>query len=54
MRFCLSALTPLECVCNGFAELSRFADRQFYEDWWNSTNWDQFARKVSVWSTSNS
>ncbi|PVG00734.1 hypothetical protein CPB86DRAFT_773612 [Serendipita vermifera] len=34
-----------ECVCNGFAELARFADRQFYEDWWNSTNWDQFARK---------
>ncbi len=22
-----------ECICNGFAELSRFADRQFYEDW---------------------
>lgn len=34
-----------ECVCNGFAELSRFADRQFYEDWWNSTSWDEFARK---------
>lgn len=23
----------------------RFADRQFYEDWWNSTSWDEFARK---------
>lgn len=68
-----------ECICNGFAELSRsvwkspanvyklsncsesFADRQFYEDWvsaplflvglhsyffqWNSTSWDEFARK---------
>ncbi|KAL0953816.1 hypothetical protein HGRIS_004996 [Hohenbuehelia grisea] len=22
-----------ECICNGFAELSHFADRQFYEDW---------------------
>ncbi|CAG7847235.1 Probable sterol O-acyltransferase 1; AltName: Full=Sterol-ester synthase 1 [Serendipita indica DSM 11827] len=34
-----------ECICNGFAELSCFADREFYEDWWNSTSWDQFARK---------
>ncbi|GLB41942.1 putative sterol O-acyltransferase [Lyophyllum shimeji] len=23
-----------ECICNGFAELSFFADRQFYEDWY--------------------
>ncbi|KAG8861414.1 hypothetical protein FRB96_002863 [Tulasnella sp. 330] len=34
-----------ECICNGFAEIARFADRQFYEDWWNSTTWDEFARK---------
>jgi len=34
-----------ECICNAFAELSYFADRQFYEDWWNSTSWDEFARK---------
>ncbi|GJE91227.1 MBOAT, membrane-bound O-acyltransferase family-domain-containing protein [Phanerochaete sordida] len=34
-----------ECICNGFAELSRFADRQFYEDWWNATSWDEFSRK---------
>ena len=34
-----------ECICNGFAELSRFADRQFYEDFWNSTSQDEFARK---------
>lgn len=34
-----------ECICNGFAELSRFADRQFYDDWWNSVTWDEFARK---------
>ncbi|EJD47986.1 MBOAT-domain-containing protein [Auricularia subglabra TFB-10046 SS5] len=34
-----------ECICNGFAELSRFADRRFYDDWWNSTNQDEFARK---------
>lgn len=23
----------------------RFADRQFYEDWWNATSWDEFSRK---------
>ncbi|ORX39282.1 putative sterol O-acyltransferase [Kockovaella imperatae] len=34
-----------ECVCAGFAELSYFADREFYQDWWNSTSWDQFSRK---------
>ncbi len=22
-----------------------FADREFYQDWWNSTTWDQFSRK---------
>jgi len=31
--------------CNGFAELARFADREFYADWWNSKSWDEFARK---------
>jgi sterol O-acyltransferase len=34
-----------ECVCAGFAELSYFADREFYQDWWNSTSWDQFSRR---------
>ncbi|WFD34619.1 sterol O-acyltransferase [Malassezia cuniculi] len=34
-----------ECVCNGFAEITQFADREFYEDWWNSTSLDEFSRK---------
>ncbi|KAL1923020.1 uncharacterized protein VTP21DRAFT_9396 [Calcarisporiella thermophila] len=34
-----------ECICNLFAELSCFADRNFYDDFWNSTSWDEFARK---------
>jgi sterol O-acyltransferase len=29
---------------NVLAELTLFADRGFYADWWNSTSWDQFAR----------
>eukprot|EP01089_Gocevia_fonbrunei_P014124 TRINITY_DN3802_c0_g1_i3.p1 TRINITY_DN3802_c0_g1~~TRINITY_DN3802_c0_g1_i3.p1 ORF type:complete len:330 (+),score=12.39 TRINITY_DN3802_c0_g1_i3:438-1427(+) len=34
-----------EVILNGFAEITRFADRHFYEDWWNSTGYDEFARK---------
>ncbi|KAI8827329.1 MBOAT, membrane-bound O-acyltransferase family-domain-containing protein [Chytriomyces cf. hyalinus JEL632] len=34
-----------DCVCNAFAELTYFADRQFYEDWWNSTSFEEYARK---------
>lgn len=34
-----------DLISNGFAEVTRFADRQFYSDWWNSTSWDEFARK---------
>ncbi|WFD44577.1 sterol O-acyltransferase [Malassezia psittaci] len=34
-----------ECVCNAFAELTRFADREFYKDWWNSASMDEFSRK---------
>ncbi|KAI8336645.1 MBOAT, membrane-bound O-acyltransferase family-domain-containing protein [Chlamydoabsidia padenii] len=34
-----------ECILNAFAEISRFADRNFYDDWWNSVSYDEFARK---------
>ncbi|KAG9294243.1 hypothetical protein G9A89_021602 [Geosiphon pyriformis] len=34
-----------ECICNLFAELSCFADRNFYDDWWNSATFDEYARK---------
>ncbi|THX00499.1 acyl-CoA/sterol acyltransferase [Aureobasidium pullulans] len=33
-----------ECVLNVLAELTCFADRGFYGDWWNSVSWDQYAR----------
>lgn len=33
-----------ECILNLLAELTFFADRAFYADWWNSISWDQFAR----------
>ncbi|KAJ2918613.1 hypothetical protein MD484_g1719, partial [Candolleomyces efflorescens] len=45
MAYLLLFYIIFECICNGFAELSYFSDRQFYEDWWNSTSWDEFSRK---------
>ncbi|EPQ27077.1 uncharacterized protein PFL1_05361 [Pseudozyma flocculosa PF-1] len=34
-----------EGVLGGFAEITRFADREFYQDWWNATSMDVFSRK---------
>lgn len=47
MFFCYLLIFYLlfECICNLFAEITRFGDRDFYHDWWNSTTWDEFARK---------
>lgn len=33
---------------NAFAELLRFADRMFYRDWWNSTNFSVYYRTWNV------
>ncbi|ETS82205.1 hypothetical protein PFICI_07207 [Pestalotiopsis fici W106-1] len=33
-----------EAVLNTLAELTHFADRSFYDAWWNSVSWDQYAR----------
>lgn len=45
LNYLLIFFIMFECVCNGFAELSRFADREFYEDWWNSASMSEFSRK---------
>ncbi|ODV87103.1 hypothetical protein CANARDRAFT_21074 [[Candida] arabinofermentans NRRL YB-2248] len=37
-----------ELICNAIAELSYFADRDFYQYWWNSTDWNEYARD---WNT---
>lgn len=34
-----------EVLCTWCAELTRYGVRSFYDDWWNSTTFDQFARK---------
>lgn len=36
----------LHCWLNAFAEMLRFADRMFYKDWWNSTNYSNYYRTV--------
>ncbi|EFQ34062.1 MBOAT family protein [Colletotrichum graminicola M1.001] len=33
-----------EAILNILAEVTYFADRSFYDAWWNSVSWDQFAR----------
>ncbi|CRH00740.1 acyl CoA:diacylglycerol acyltransferase, putative [Plasmodium relictum] len=42
-----------ECICNLFAEITKFGEREFYQDWWNSTIWYEFSRKwnnvVQAW-----
>ncbi|KAJ2664794.1 Sterol O-acyltransferase 2 (Sterol-ester synthase 2) [Coemansia sp. RSA 1199] len=34
-----------DSIANGFAELTCFADRRFYDDWWNARGLDEFSRK---------
>ncbi|XP_035232109.1 sterol O-acyltransferase 1-like [Stegodyphus dumicola] len=38
----------LHCWLNIFAEVLYFGDREFYQDWWNSTSFSQYYRK---WNT---
>ena len=38
----------LHCWMNLFAEITRFGDRQFYEDWWNSVSFSMYYRKWNV------
>ncbi|KAI5284711.1 hypothetical protein KEM54_001126, partial [Ascosphaera aggregata] len=44
----LAFLVIFEYVCGASAELTRFADRRFYEDWWNSADWLEFSRKWNL------
>lgn len=43
----------LHCYMNAFAEMTKFADRRFYSDWWNARSGNQFWRNwnllVHVW-----
>jgi hypothetical protein len=36
----------LHCWLNAFSEMLCFGDRMFYQDWWNSTNFQTYYRTV--------
>jgi hypothetical protein len=42
ITFLLVFLVIFEYVLGACAELTRFADREFYADWWNSCDWLEF------------
>ncbi|KAJ5279101.1 Sterol O-acyltransferase [Penicillium angulare] len=48
LTFLLVFLVIFEYVLGAFAELTRFADRHFYSDWWNSCDWMEFSREWNV------
>ena len=51
VMFLLVFLVIFEYVLGAFAEITCFADRHFYEDWWNSNDWYAFGvlDHVSGW-----
>ncbi|OAX81342.1 hypothetical protein ACJ72_04315 [Emergomyces africanus] len=48
ITFLLVFLVIFEYTLNAFAEITRFADRKFYADWWNSCDWLEFSREWNI------
>ncbi|KAK3988353.1 hypothetical protein QBC44DRAFT_104447 [Cladorrhinum sp. PSN332] len=48
LTFLLVFLVIFEYVLGACAEITYFADRHFYSDWWNSTDWMEFSREWNV------
>ncbi|ATY63677.1 sterol o-acyltransferase (APE2) [Cordyceps militaris] len=48
LTFLLVFLVIFEYVLGAMAEMTRFADRRFYADWWNSTDWMEFSREWNI------
>ncbi|OAT11994.1 sterol O-acyltransferase [Blastomyces gilchristii SLH14081] len=48
ITFLLVFLVIFEYTLNAFAEITRFADREFYADWWNSCDWLEFSREWNI------
>jgi sterol O-acyltransferase len=48
VTFLLVFLVIFEYVLGAFAEITRFADRRFYADWWNSLDWLEFSREWNI------
>ncbi|KAI3530479.1 MBOAT family protein [Colletotrichum filicis] len=48
LTFLLVFLVIFEYALGAFAEITHFADRHFYSDWWNSTDWMEFSREWNI------
>jgi sterol O-acyltransferase len=48
VTFLLVFLVIFEYVLGAFAEITRFGDRRFYADWWNSLDWLEFSREWNI------
>ncbi|KAK5938636.1 Sterol O-acyltransferase 2 (Sterol-ester synthase 2) [Knufia obscura] len=48
IEFLLTFLVIWEYALGAFAELSCFADRHFYSDWWNCEDWLEFSRTWNI------
>jgi sterol O-acyltransferase len=48
VTFLLVFLVIFEYVLGAFAEITHFADRHFYSDWWNSCDWLEFSREWNI------
>ena len=48
VTFLLVFLVIFEYLLGAFAEMTRFADRHFYSDWWNSSDWLEFSREWNI------
>lgn len=48
IEFLLTFLVIWEYALGAFAELSCFADRRFYSDWWNCEDWLEFSREWNI------
>lgn len=53
VTFLLVFLVIFEYVLGAFAELTCFADRHFYSDWWNSCDWSVETYKASLMLATN-
>ncbi|CAH2351483.1 sterol O-acyltransferase 2 [[Candida] railenensis] len=47
MEYLFTFFLIWDSILNAIAELSRFADRDFYGPWWSCTDWAEFAR---IWN----
>ena len=45
MVHCLGLWIAFDGLCNFYAELIDFGDRQFYQGWWNATDTGQYNRR---------